>query len=578
MASGAAPCSEQRSSTGKTEKTAVGRGRRGAVMNPLGTGHCEVCVVCGDAACNHHYYGVPACHGCKCFFWRSIKNKMKYICRVDGHCDINPNYRNACRYCRLQRCLKAGMQPEAVRMPKKSSEVEEDLAKMEKEICKESKEFSFSLDNAGCCPLCHQQPKEGLALEDKNEFNLSPKKNQNKIENYLETQKHHVDSNEEKCQFLIKKLIEAEMTINEVVDFSENEAPKREIHLESIFEYPQILDRYRTQVNYCVRLRRVTEEEMEFCKYRSLTKVVDYINYLSLINLNEIMEKTTFKSQNSFLSESLSVQDKIVLLRYGFAPLVLFDIAFGTVSVTKDTQNLLCLPTGITLCAGETIVPNSFLTQQIVSKCISSLVRLLDELKMDQEEFILMKLIIVLGMDSASGEDNNEGGGGGGSTSTTTTTSSLLSPKINQKDVNNPPQLLSSKGRLFVEKLRDSAHSALYSHTPQKSASLISRDLIENIRMVHTFPSTRSRPTDPLFFDLFGDIFQPNKKQNNLNSPQQFTIQNTQQINNYFGEGNNVVQKQQQNNLSDYGEQQFQNDLISTRIKRDFMWWQNENF
>jgi len=42
MASGAAPCSEQRSSTGKTEKTAVGRGRRGAVMNPLGTGHCEV--------------------------------------------------------------------------------------------------------------------------------------------------------------------------------------------------------------------------------------------------------------------------------------------------------------------------------------------------------------------------------------------------------------------------------------------------------------------------------------------------------------------------------------------------------
>lgn len=570
-------------------------------MNPLGTGHCEVCVVCGDAACNHHYYGVPACHGCKCFFWRSIKNKMKYICRADGHCDINPNYRNACRYCRLQRCLKAGMQPEAVRMPKKSSEVEEDLAKMEKEICKESKEFSVSLDNAGCCPLCHQQPKESLALEDKNEFNLSPKKNQNKIENCLETQKHHVDINEEKCQFLIKKLIEAEMTINEVVDFSENEAPKREIHLESIFEYPQILDRYRTQVNYCVRLRRVTEEEMEFCKYRSLTKVVDYINYLSLINLNEIMEKTTFKCQNSFLSESLSVQDKIVLLRYGFAPLVLFDIAFGTISVTKDTQNLLCLPTGITLCAGETIVPNSFLTQQIVSKSISSLVRLLDELKMDQEEFILMKLIIVLGMDSASGEDNNEGGGGGGSTSTFTTTSSLLSPKINQKDFNNPPQLLSLNGRLFVEKLRDSAHSALYSHSPQKSASvspseaalrfakllhilpkltLISRDLIENIRMVHTFPSTRSRPTDPLFFDLFGDIFQPNKKQNNLNSSQQFTIQNTphHQQNNYFGEGNNVVRKQQQNNLNDYGEQQFQNDLISTRIKRDFIWWQNENF
>nr|CAD2209546.1 unnamed protein product [Meloidogyne enterolobii] len=140
MASGAAPCSEQRSSTGKTEKTAVGRGRRGAVMNPLGTGHCEVCVVCGDAACNHHYYGVPACHGCKCFFCDPSK-KMKYICRVDGHCDINPNYRNACRYCRLQRCLKAGMQPEAVRMLKSLQKWRRIWQKWRKKYAKNRKNF-----------------------------------------------------------------------------------------------------------------------------------------------------------------------------------------------------------------------------------------------------------------------------------------------------------------------------------------------------------------------------------------------------------------------------------------------------
>ena len=34
------------------------------------------------------------------------------------------------------------MQPEAVRMPKKTCDVDEDLTKMEKEICKESSEFS----------------------------------------------------------------------------------------------------------------------------------------------------------------------------------------------------------------------------------------------------------------------------------------------------------------------------------------------------------------------------------------------------------------------------------------------------
>ncbi|VDK17591.1 unnamed protein product [Anisakis simplex] len=70
------------------------------------------CVVCGDRACSHHYYGVAACHGCKCFFWRSVKGNAKYVCRYDGNCAINVNGRNSCRYCRFNRCLQAGMKPE----------------------------------------------------------------------------------------------------------------------------------------------------------------------------------------------------------------------------------------------------------------------------------------------------------------------------------------------------------------------------------------------------------------------------------------------------------------------------------
>lgn len=45
---------------------------------------------------------------------------------------------------------------------------------------------------------------------------------------------------------------------------------------------------------------------MEFCKYRTLTKVVDYINYLSQINLNNILDET-FN-----FGEYLSVQDKVI--------------------------------------------------------------------------------------------------------------------------------------------------------------------------------------------------------------------------------------------------------------------------
>ncbi|VDM69846.1 unnamed protein product [Strongylus vulgaris] len=47
------------------------------------------CVVCGDRACSHLYYGVAACHGCKCFFWRTVKSGLTYSCRFDGKCSIS---------------------------------------------------------------------------------------------------------------------------------------------------------------------------------------------------------------------------------------------------------------------------------------------------------------------------------------------------------------------------------------------------------------------------------------------------------------------------------------------------------
>ncbi|VDO19246.1 unnamed protein product [Heligmosomoides polygyrus] len=45
---------------------------------------------------------------------------MSYSCRFDGRCSISTAGRNACRYCRFNRCLKSGMKLEAVRMDKKN--------------------------------------------------------------------------------------------------------------------------------------------------------------------------------------------------------------------------------------------------------------------------------------------------------------------------------------------------------------------------------------------------------------------------------------------------------------------------
>ncbi|PIC12658.1 hypothetical protein B9Z55_028306 [Caenorhabditis nigoni] len=72
------------------------------------------CMVCGDRSAGKHY-GVMACYGCKGFFRRTIRSNQSYQCRFTQKCSIDKDQRNACRYCRFQRCLNVGMEPDAIR-------------------------------------------------------------------------------------------------------------------------------------------------------------------------------------------------------------------------------------------------------------------------------------------------------------------------------------------------------------------------------------------------------------------------------------------------------------------------------
>ncbi|KAK6179125.1 COUP transcription factor 2 isoform X2 [Patella vulgata] len=74
--------------------------------------HIE-CVVCGDKSSGKHY-GQYTCEGCKSFFKRSVRRNLTYTCRGNRTCPIDQHHRNQCQYCRLKKCLKAGMRREAV--------------------------------------------------------------------------------------------------------------------------------------------------------------------------------------------------------------------------------------------------------------------------------------------------------------------------------------------------------------------------------------------------------------------------------------------------------------------------------
>ncbi|KAK7151403.1 hypothetical protein R3I94_007911 [Phoxinus phoxinus] len=81
----------------------------------LNPGPKRLCLVCGDYASGYHY-GVASCEACKAFFKRTIQGNIEYSCPVVNDCEITKRRRKSCQACRFQKCLRAGMMREGVRM------------------------------------------------------------------------------------------------------------------------------------------------------------------------------------------------------------------------------------------------------------------------------------------------------------------------------------------------------------------------------------------------------------------------------------------------------------------------------
>ncbi|KAF0991770.1 hypothetical protein HZS_5201 [Henneguya salminicola] len=82
------------------------------------------CTVCGDRASGIHYK-VISCDGCRGFFKRTIRKGIKEICRNNDNCLVNKQTRTCCKACRFNKCMRNGMDSNAVQMNKNKSIKEE---------------------------------------------------------------------------------------------------------------------------------------------------------------------------------------------------------------------------------------------------------------------------------------------------------------------------------------------------------------------------------------------------------------------------------------------------------------------
>ncbi|XP_061184678.1 ecdysone-inducible protein E75-like [Saccostrea echinata] len=124
------PVNDASAQSHKQGVSSKGKGR--SVKSESIDGHI-LCKICGDKASGFHY-GVFSCEGCKGFFRRTVRQKLVYKpCENPNGCLIMRISRNRCQYCRMQRCIMAGMSHEAVRLgrcPKKDKPKKMDFFKL----------------------------------------------------------------------------------------------------------------------------------------------------------------------------------------------------------------------------------------------------------------------------------------------------------------------------------------------------------------------------------------------------------------------------------------------------------------
>ncbi len=114
-----------------------------------------VCAICQVDTGNYNLnYGANTCLSCRAFFRRAVQKTRnpQFSCKSGGACAITEATRRACKSCRFDACLRAGMSPECVM---KGAEVQQRFAKYiqrKKGVDKKATTMACLNDQAAAAP------------------------------------------------------------------------------------------------------------------------------------------------------------------------------------------------------------------------------------------------------------------------------------------------------------------------------------------------------------------------------------------------------------------------------------------
>ncbi|RCN41501.1 zinc finger, C4 type [Ancylostoma caninum] len=317
-----------------------------------------VCMVCGDRSAGKHY-GVMACYGCKGFFRRTIRSGQNYSCRFQQKCSIDKDQRNACRFCRFQRCLNVGMEPDAIRPDR------DIIGKQKNPRRKKLKREDSSLPSPGSDSPSPHEDVLVTFLVDVELQSMGGPAARTPLPIGIQRIKSEPDMD-------ISSLFNNRFAYEQEAYEVNYPDPQMPYHI--LFEKPTLC----FQMGYSVD-RVASVEQLASALRRYLFAAVHWIE--ALFSLAQIE----------------NVPEKVTVLKSVFAPYTILCQAARTAQLSRDVDVIcLCNRTTITRQPPRHLLETNLLANNLVPRILDDLVAPMRKLSLSEAEIVVLSALVIL--------------------------------------------------------------------------------------------------------------------------------------------------------------------------------------